>query len=102
LPRSRRTNGGFRIYTRDALDRVRLIRQAQTVGLTLDEVQELVRGLDAGESEELSRVTALLVARLTEVDAKLGELREFRRTLKGYLRKPAGSSLGRDHSGAAR
>lgn len=102
LPRSQRTEGGFRIYTPDALERVRFIKQAQTIGLTLGDIRELVRRLDGDEGEELSGVTALLIARLTEVDARLGELREFRRTLKSYLQKPARSSLGRDYAGVAR
>ncbi len=101
LPRSRRTDGGFRIYTSDALERVRFIKQAQTIGLSLGEIRELVRRLDGDKGEEPSGVTALVVARLTEVDAKLGELREFRRTLKRYLQRPAGSSLERHEAGAA-
>lgn len=102
LPRSRRSAGGFRIYTPDALERVRFIKQAQTIGLTLGDIRELVRRLDGDEGEKPSAVTALVAARLTEVDAKLGELREFRRTLKGYLQEPAALRPGVATPGVAR
>lgn len=101
LPQSLRTQGGFRIYTSAALERVNFIKQAQTIELSLDEIRKLVRCLDGETGEEPSDVTAAVVARLMEVDAKLGELRELRRTLKGYLKRRAGS-LKRHEGGAAR
>jgi MerR family Zn(II)-responsive transcriptional regulator of zntA len=46
IARVPRTSGGFRLYTTDALDRLRFIKQAQLHGLTLAEIRELLR-LDA-------------------------------------------------------
>ncbi len=97
LPRFRRTAGGFRIYTSDVVERVRFIKQAQTIGLSLDEIRELVGCLDHDDPEQRSAVMNLVVTKLAEVDAKLGELREFRRTLKGYLQGPAVVSLEHHH-----
>lgn len=97
LSRLPRTVGGFRIYTTDTLERVSFIKQAQTIGLSLDQIRELVRclGGDTGQQpsdvEQPSDVTAAVVARLMQVDAKLGELRELRRTLNGYLKRRVGS-----------
>jgi len=48
-------SGGFRVYTADVLDRVRFIRQVQR----------------------------LLTRKLADVDARLVELQEFRRSLRG-------------------
>jgi DNA-binding transcriptional MerR regulator len=42
LPRPPRTNGGFRVYTAETLERVRFIRQAQALGLTLHDIRELL------------------------------------------------------------
>lgn len=98
LPRFRRSAGGFRIYTSDVVERVRFIKQAQTIGLSLDEIRELVRRLDHDGPEERSEVMDLVVAKLAEVDTKLGELREFRRTLKGYLQRTGDASLEHRHS----
>ncbi len=98
MPRFRRSAGGFRIYTSDVVERVRFIKQAQTIGLSLDEIRELARRLDHDRPEERSEVMDLVIAKLAEVDTKLGELREFRRTLKGYLQRTGDASLEHRHS----
>ena len=41
LPRPPRSTGGLRRYRPDVLDRVRFIKQAQTLGLSLREIQQL-------------------------------------------------------------
>jgi MerR family mercuric resistance operon transcriptional regulator len=99
LPRFQRTAGGFRIYTSDVVERVRFIRQAQTIGLSLHEIRQLAGQLDRDDPERRPAVTDLLVSKLAEVDATLSELREFRRTLKGYLQNPGDLSL-EHHQGA--
>lgn len=97
MPRFRRTAGGFRIYTSDVVERVRFIKQAQTIGLSLGEIRELVRRLDHDDPQQRSQVTDLVMTKIAEVDAKLGELRELRRTLKGYLERPVDASLEHHH-----
>jgi len=99
LPRFRRTAGGFRIYTSDVVERVRFVKQAQMVGLSLGEIRQLLRQMEREESEHGMAVTRLVATRLAEVDAKLRELRQLRRTLKGYLERPADISL-EPHHGA--
>lgn len=42
LPRAHRTSGGFRVYTDQALDRLRFIKRARTLGLTLQEIRDRV------------------------------------------------------------
>lgn len=87
LPRFRRTHGGFRIYTSDVVERVRFIKQAQTIGLSLGEIRDLVQHLDDDGRDQLPDVRDLVTTKLAQVDAKLGELREFQRTLRGYLQR---------------
>src|SRR5260370_29335660 len=41
LPRASRTQGGFRVFTGDAVERVRFIKQAQELGFSLDEISAL-------------------------------------------------------------
>lgn len=80
-----RTAGGFRMYTADVLERVRFIKQAQRHGLTLAEIRELMR-LDARSGANQCRdVQHLLARKLAEMDARLIELQEFRRTLDTYV-----------------
>jgi DNA-binding transcriptional MerR regulator len=42
LGTQRRTSSGFRVYPPHTLDRLRFIKQAQTLGLSLHEIRELV------------------------------------------------------------
>jgi DNA-binding transcriptional MerR regulator len=43
LPPARRTASGYRLYGEDEARRVRFIRRAQSMGLTLDDIRELLR-----------------------------------------------------------
>jgi MerR family Zn(II)-responsive transcriptional regulator of zntA len=81
----KRTGGGFRVYTADVLERLRFIKQAQRHGLTLAEIRELLR-LDVRRGGgQCRQVQRLLERKLADLDARLVELQEFRRTLDSYL-----------------
>lgn len=85
LPSPQRTPGGFRVYTPAALDRVRFIKQAQTLGLSLQEIRALVSYTDRGGLKRCQRVHDLLQRKIADLDTRLAELQEFRRTLQGYF-----------------
>jgi len=74
----RRSAGGFRLFGHDAAERVRFVKQAQALGLSLDEIRQLI-GAPCREVEPVLR------ARLAELDARLAELRGLRRTLSREL-----------------
>ena len=81
-----RTQGGFRLYTDDAVQQVRFIKQAQSLGLTLDDVQQLLTGRQRRpQVASCRKVHDLLTRRIEDIDARIKELREFRRTLKEHL-----------------
>ena len=85
LPRARRTSGGLRQYGDDVLTRLRFIQQAQSFGLTLKDVRQLLNEQGRPGRERCQRVRDLLTARLEEVDQRLSELRAFRQTLQTHL-----------------
>jgi len=87
LASPRRTSGGFRVYPAETLDRLRFIKQAQLVGLTLHEISALVGYQDQGGVRRCRQVRDLLRAKLGDLEAKLQELQEFRNTLSGYLQE---------------
>jgi DNA-binding transcriptional MerR regulator len=86
LPKAERTAGRFRLYTEDALERLRFIQQMQALGFSLTEVGELLklreRKVDACESVE-----KLLEAKLADVRSKLADLRQLESELVTDLRK---------------
>lgn len=84
LPRASRTRAGYRLYTNADLDRLRFVRQAQAFGFSLDEIKKLLPGREAGLSE-CRRVRDLVNSKLDEIDARMAELRAFRRLLAAYF-----------------
>src|SRR5262249_60717010 len=49
LPTAPRTEGGFRLFTAETVERVQFIKQAQDLGFSLDEIGELLTIGGAGE-----------------------------------------------------
>ena len=82
LPRARRTSGGFRLFAAESVERVHFIKQAQELGLSLDEIKGL---LATGGAAECRRVRDLLAAKLEELDSRMKAMKQFRRTLKQHL-----------------
>jgi len=81
-----RTEGGFRLYSDDAVQQVKFIKQAQSLGLTLDDVQQLLTSRQPRpQVASCRRVRDLLTRRIEDIDARIKELREFRRTLNEHL-----------------
>ena len=86
LPPPQRTSGGFRVYAAETLDRLRFIKQAQTLGLTLHEIGALVSYQTQADGLGRCReVRDLLRLKLADLQARLAELEDFRITLSGYL-----------------
>src|ERR671926_307001 len=50
LERPSRTYGGYRVYGEDVLDRLAFIKQAQALGLSLEEVRRIIEDARKGQS----------------------------------------------------
>ena len=55
---SARSDGGFRLYAEDDVERLRVVMQMKPLGFSLEEMRELLALLDAGESADPARLTA--------------------------------------------
>ena len=82
LKPARRSSGGFRLFTQDAVERIRFIKQAQDIGLSLEEIRALL--ITAGGAAQCQRVHDLLKAKLSELDERMRAMRQFRGTLTRY------------------
>jgi DNA-binding transcriptional MerR regulator len=81
-----RTEGGFRVYSDAVVNQVKFIKQAQSLGLTLDDIHQLAAGrLRSHYAPSCRKVRGLLTRRIEDIDARIKELREFRRTLHEHL-----------------
>ena len=77
IPSPERRPSGYREYTTAAVERIRLARALQRLGFTLDEVIEALRSHDAGETDQLWRLDAVI----DRIDAKIAELRRTRSSI---------------------
>jgi DNA-binding transcriptional MerR regulator len=78
-----RSSGGFRLFTAETVEYIRFIKQAQDIGLSLDEIKELL--ISTGGAAQCQRVHDLLKEKLSELDERMRAMREFRRTLTRHL-----------------
>lgn len=79
-PPPRQPSSGYRTYPRDTVRLVRFIKQAQGLGFTLREVEELLR-LRARSSTPCLDVEVTAKAKLDDIDHKIRQLLSIRAAL---------------------
>ena len=89
LPASTRTAAGYRTYDPDVLPRLAFIRSAQTVGLSLAEIRDVIGIRDRGTAP-CAHVLELIGGRRAEVQVRIRELQELERELTRLLEHGAG------------
>ena len=91
LPEADRSGSGYRMYGPDDVDRIAFVGQAQTLGLSLEEIVEILEIVDDGR-EPCQHVLGRLSVRLAETRDRIRGLRELERRLEESLSR-AGSSI---------
>ena len=77
LPEPVRTASGYRDYDDTYADRLTFVRTAQRLGMTLDEVREILAFRERGEVP-CTYVRQVLEAQVTSVDRRIEELQALR------------------------
>jgi MerR family copper efflux transcriptional regulator len=82
-----RSKGRYRLFTEDALVRVRWISKLQNLGLSLSEIQDLVREQEGSGSANVAaqKLRDVYLKQLTETRAKISALRELELELADSL-----------------
>lgn len=86
MPGPPRTAGGYRDYGRGAAGRLTFIRAAQSIGLSLGEISEILAFRDRGETPCL-HVLSLIERRAADLSERIEALERMRRDLEGLARK---------------
>jgi len=81
-----RSDGGFRLYAQEAVEKLRFIRKAQRFGLTLEEIKQVVLQSRNGLEPCCDYVGSLLKGKLEELEVKIKELRDMQKGLKGLMK----------------
>jgi MerR family mercuric resistance operon transcriptional regulator len=81
-----RSNGNYRLYGDEAVERLKFIRAAQATGFTLEDVTVLLdfREDDSGCCKEVQK---LIESRLFDVRKRMDDLRHVQSVLKSSLEK---------------
>ena len=90
LPKPPRTAAGYRTYSDDAIRRLRFIRQAQALGFSLSEIEELLSlrmrsGTTCGDIRQRAR------QKIATVNAKMDELQRIKLALSRLARACRGN-----------
>lgn len=100
-PPSGRSPGGFRLYTDDDIERLRLIKHMKPLGFSLEEMRELLEARarlsegapdDAGREHALGKLrmyAALVHERVARLEEELGIAKEFAEALRRETKRRA-------------
>ena len=81
----RRSSAGYRLYSPEDEGKLRFVRQAKSLGLSLEEIRALIAAAERGHcGEVVPELDRLLEAKVAEIDATVATLIEFRDRLKSF------------------
>ncbi|MBN9091359.1 MAG: helix-turn-helix domain-containing protein [Reyranella sp.] len=92
LPNPARTAAGYRAYGPADAERLQFIRRARDLGFSVEEVRRLL-GLADQKSRSCRAVHALAREHLTEVRAKIVDLRRMEKVLAGMVAECAQGTM---------
>lgn len=84
LARATRAPSGYRVFDIGVVDRIRAIRRAQALGMSLAEIGDLFPQDRLGRAE-CRRVRGMLAEKIALTDARIADLRSFRLELRSSL-----------------
>lgn len=87
MPEAERSPSGYRLFGEDDLERLAFIRRAQSIGLQLDDIRELLAVRDRGLCP-CGHARERLRAKLTEVEERMAELAALRDVIQEFLDNP--------------
>lgn len=94
LPRAARTESGYRIYSPEAAERLGFIIRAKALGLTLEEVRQILSLHDKGVAPCV-HTKDFIKHKVIEIDEKIAALLSLKKTLSRALK-----ARFREHSAA--
>ena len=84
MPRAKRSESGYRLYTEEEVARLRLIRRAKLLGLSLQESSQIVEYAATGRCLVLERhLLELLEIKVAKLEDQAAELQLLREELRG-------------------
>ena len=89
LPAPHRRRNGYRAYTADAVNRLRFIKRAKSLGFSLKETEELLAFSEDSHSTA-AEFKAEALAKCREIEQKINDLSRMRRALERLIERCPG------------
>ncbi len=100
LSPARRGRNGYRVFDESALDELAFVQRAKGIGMSLDDIADLVAAWPTGKCQSLqARLRAYLARRIAEVHQQQAELSAFERQLQTVLGRLAAHDPGPEQCG---
>ena len=80
MPKPARSAANYRVYSEDAVGRIRFIRRAQQLGFALGEIKEILNLRVSGD-RSCAEVRELAEAKIAEIDTRIRSLRKMGKAL---------------------
>jgi len=80
----RRTEGGFRQFSLDVLTRLAFIKRAQNLGLSLEEIGNILQVYDQGQAP-CGEIKEKLEEKVLQIDQQIDQLLTLRSEIEGLL-----------------
>lgn len=81
IPTPKRTEKGYRLYSKDILTILAFIKSAKSAGFTLEQIRKLFSVVD-GKNIDLNYVDELISIKIVEIGEKIIELQNVQENLK--------------------
>ncbi len=81
LPKPKRTESGYRLYSEIDIDRLKFIKKSQQLGFTLNEIKELLF-LRIDKNTTCHDLKIMAEQKIDEIDFKIKELKKIKKALE--------------------
>ena len=94
LPKPRRTLTKHRVYDDRTGQQILFIKRSQELGLTLDDIRQLIEVMDSDSPMTGARVAEILRIRLTAIEERIGSFEKYRDRLTQVIQRTGGRAVG--------
>lgn len=91
LPKPARSESGYRLYSKSTVEDIRLIKSAQDIGFTLNEIKQLLPLIKQESYFPAEEMQAHAVAKIAEINEKITRLVSFKSLLEQAVECPVHS-----------
>ncbi|CAM4290287.1 MerR family transcriptional regulator [Paenibacillus tarimensis] len=92
LPPPERSRSGYRMFSKAAVEDINLIKKAQEIGFTLNEIKHILALVKQNHYFPVDEMQAFASAKINEINEQISRLESFKALLQQAVSQPALSS----------